>query len=145
LKNRDELVVHPLETDPGRYYEISILEDLLTVPGIESASVTDIGNEYKIPDDQNYACIDFEKVRFPLIIRSWVKGDYFFPLGMKQKKKLSDYFIDRKYSLIEKEKTLILESGGEIVWIVGERIDNRFKVTESTSKVLLIRLFPCRS
>ena len=76
--------------------------------------------------------------RFPLIIRGWKTGDFFYPLGMKQKKKLSDYFIDRKYSLVKKENTLILESEGKIVWIIGERLDERFKVTESTSRILMI-------
>ena len=145
LRNRNELVVYPLGNDHGRNYEISIIEDFLIVPGIESAGVINIEKDYKIPDNQITACIDFEKIKFPLIIRNWEKGDYFFPLGMEQKKKLSDYFIDRKYSLIEKEKTLILESGGKIVWIIGERLDNRFRVTESTTKILLIHLFPCRS
>ncbi|MBS1231693.1 MAG: hypothetical protein H6R35_531 [Bacteroidetes bacterium] len=145
LRNRNELVVYPLGNDHGRNYEISIIEDFLIVPGIESAGVINIEKDYKIPDNQITACIDFEKIKFPIIIRNWEKGDYFFPLGMKQKKKLSDYFIDRKYSLIEKEKTLILESGGKIVWIIGERLDNRFRVTESTTKILLIHLFPCRS
>ncbi|MCX6261064.1 MAG: hypothetical protein NTY95_09545 [Bacteroidia bacterium] len=57
---------------------------------------------------------------------------------MKQKKKLSDYFIDRKYSLVKKENALILESEGKIVWIIGERIDERFKVTDSTTGILKI-------
>ena len=57
---------------------------------------------------------------------------------MKKKKKLSDYFIDLKYSLVDKERALILESEGNIVWIIGERIDDRFKVTELTSRILQI-------
>jgi tRNA(Ile)-lysidine synthase len=57
---------------------------------------------------------------------------------MKQKKKLSDYFIDRKYSLVKKENALIIESEGKIVWIIGERIDERFKVTDSTTGILKI-------
>ena len=58
---------------------------------------------------------------------------------MKSKKKLSDYFIDKKYSLPQKEQQLILESDGKIVWIIGERIDNRFRVTPSTRKVIIIK------
>lgn len=58
---------------------------------------------------------------------------------MKQKKKLSDYFIDKKYSILEKENKLILESGEDIVWIIGDRIDNRFKITRSTKHALIIK------
>jgi len=72
------------------------------------------------------------------MIRAWESGDYFFPLGMNSKKKLSDYFIDRKYSLADKEKALVLESENNIVWIIGERLDERFKVTGSTSSILQI-------
>ncbi|HSN50777.1 MAG TPA: tRNA lysidine(34) synthetase TilS C-terminal domain-containing protein, partial [Bacteroidales bacterium] len=60
------------------------------------------------------------------------------PLGMKQKKKLSDYFIDKKYSILDKEEIIILESGGKIVWIVGDRIDDRFKITRDTTEGLLL-------
>jgi tRNA(Ile)-lysidine synthase len=58
---------------------------------------------------------------------------------MKQKKKLSDYFIDRKFSRLDKEKALILESNGKITWIIGERIDDRFRVTNATKKILIIK------
>ncbi len=58
---------------------------------------------------------------------------------MKSKKKLSDYFIDTKFSRLEKEKTMILESGGKIVWIIGKRIDNRFRITKSTRKALVLK------
>ena len=84
------------------------------------------------------ACLDAERITFPLTIRKWKPGDYFIPLGMKQKKKLSDYFIDNKYSILEKESKMILECRGDIVWIVGERIDNRFKITRNTKKALII-------
>jgi tRNA(Ile)-lysidine synthase len=115
------------------------------VRGIVSAEVIDISAGFKIPDDQRIACLDLEKISFPVLIRHWKKGDYFFPLGMKHKKKLSDFFVDRKYSLVKKDQVLVLESEGKIAWIIGERIDERFRVTESTSKILLIRLFPGRS
>jgi tRNA(Ile)-lysidine synthase len=145
LRNRDELIVSPLLTGMHENYEIVAVEDFLKVPGIKSAGIIEAGPGFRIPRKKSVACIDSEKIKFPLIIRRWEKGDYFYPLGMKQKKKLSDYFVDRKYSLVKKEKTLILESGGSIVWIIGERIDERCKVTGSTSKILLIHLFPCRS
>jgi tRNA(Ile)-lysidine synthase len=145
VRNRNELIVTPLETERLEYHEISIIEDLLRVPEIASAEVINASTGFEIPDNQNIACIDLEKISFPVFIRHWKKGDYFFPLGMKHKKKLSDYFVDRKYSLVKKDHALVLESEGKIIWIIGERIDDRFRVTESTSKILVIHLFPGRS
>jgi tRNA(Ile)-lysidine synthase len=140
VRNRNELIVSPIETGKQEYYKINTPEDLLMVPGIVTAGIINNKADFKIPDNQNIACLDFEKVKFPVLIRAWKRGDFFFPLGMKQKKKLSDYFIDLKFSLPEKEKALILESEGNIVWIIGERIDERYKVTGSTSRVLRIEL-----
>jgi tRNA(Ile)-lysidine synthase len=138
LRNRDELIVSPLVTHSQDYYEINGVEDLLKVPGIKSAGIINAGPGYRIPRKKSVASIDSEKIKFPLIIRGWKGGDFFYPLGMKQKKKLSDYFIDRKYSLVKKENALIIESEGKIVWIIGERIDERFKVTDSTTGILKI-------
>ncbi len=103
-----------------------------------SVEIVEVDPGFKIPDDPCVAFLDLDKVIFPMIIRSWQTGDYFFPLGMEKKKKLSDYFIDLKYPLTRKEHTLILESGGNIVWIIGERIDNRFRITGSTTRSLRI-------
>jgi tRNA(Ile)-lysidine synthase len=136
--SRNELLVSPLETQKKDCYKINTPEDLLMVPGIVSARIIAIESGFKIPDSKNIASVDFDKIRFPLLIRRWESGDTFFPLGMKKKKKLSNYFIDRKYSLVDKEKALILESEGNIVWIIGERIDDRFKVSGLTSRILQI-------
>ncbi|MBJ7879974.1 tRNA lysidine(34) synthetase TilS [Gelidibacter salicanalis] len=85
--------------------------------------------------------VDAEKLVFPLILRKWQEGDVFYPLGMKgKKKKLSKYFKDEKLSLIEKEHIWILVSDDEVVWVVGKRADDRFKVTENTTKILKIDL-----
>ncbi|MCD7974150.1 MAG: tRNA lysidine(34) synthetase TilS [Candidatus Azobacteroides sp.] len=89
------------------------------------------------------AYFDLEKLAFPLILRHWKKGDRFVPFGMKGKKKLSDYFTDRKMCLPEKEMLWILcNAKDEILWIVGERADNRFRVTETTRDILRIDFFP---
>ncbi|WP_111306983.1 tRNA lysidine(34) synthetase TilS [Confluentibacter sediminis] len=84
--------------------------------------------------------VDKSKLKFPLIVRKWKEGDVFFPLGMSGKKKLSKYFKDEKLSLLDKEHTWLLCSGDDIVWVIGKRADNRFKVTENTKRVLKIEL-----
>ncbi|MBE0424453.1 MAG: tRNA lysidine(34) synthetase TilS [Lutibacter sp.] len=89
-------------------------------------------------DDKNTISIDFDKIEFPLILRKWQKGDFFFPIGLSGKKKVSKFFKDEKCSLIDKENAWLLCSKNEIVWVVGKRMDDRFKVTKSTSKILKI-------
>ena len=87
------------------------------------------------------ALIDNSLLNFPLIVRKWKKGDYFYPIGMQGKKKLSKFFKDEKFSLLEKEKTwLLCTSDNQTVWIIGERLDNRFKITKETTKTLKITL-----
>lgn len=83
---------------------------------------------------------DTGRLKFPLRLRRWREGDWFIPFGMKGRKKVSDYFTDRKYSLKEKEDTWILLSGDEIVWIVGERTDDRFKVTEKSTDIFIVEV-----
>jgi tRNA(Ile)-lysidine synthase len=87
------------------------------------------------------ALIDKDKVRFPLIIRKWQPGDYFQPLGMKGVKKLSDFFVDEKFSLADKEKVWLLTNGEEIVWIIGVRLDDRYKITAETRNILEVILY----
>lgn len=96
----------------------------------------------QIPRDKNFACLDCDKLLFPLTIRRWQHGDYFYPLGMDQIKKLSDFFVDEKIPVPMKERTWILATGKKIIWIMGQRIDNRFKITETTTRVLVLRLQP---
>ena len=85
-------------------------------------------------------CIDKDKLVYPLELRIWKEGDYFHPLGMKGKKTVSKYLKDEKLSLVEKENTWLLTSNNEIVWVVGKRADNRFRVTEATKNILKIEL-----
>ena len=87
---------------------------------------------------QNVVFLDKEKLIFPLELRNWKKGDYFYPFGMRGKKKLSKFFKDEKMDLISKEKQWLLCSDDEIVWVLGKRADERFKVEKSTQKILKI-------
>lgn len=96
--------------------------------------------DFIIPRDKRIACFDADKVLSPVTLRKWKAGDRFVPFGMKGKKNVSDYLTDAKYSLIEKEQVYVACSGEQIIWLVGERTDNRFRIDENTKNVLLLRL-----
>lgn len=89
----------------------------------------------------NHAWLDNDKLKYPLKLRKWRKGDAFHPLGFTGRKKLSDFFIDVKLSSIEKEQTWLLCSGDDIVWVVGHRIDHRYRITQNTRNILIIQGF----
>ena len=90
--------------------------------------------------DNNTAQLDVEKLKFPLTLRKWKQGDKFMPLGMKKFKKLSDFFIDSKFSIIDKQEQWLLCSGVDIVWVLGCRIDERYKLESNTKKVYIAQL-----
>ncbi|MCG8325116.1 MAG: tRNA lysidine(34) synthetase TilS, partial [Thiotrichales bacterium] len=83
--------------------------------------------------------LDLDKLTFPLTLRLWRNGDVFYPLGMDHRKKISDFLIDSKVNRIAKEKTMVLETAGEICWLVGHRIDERFKLSEDTEQIFRIQ------
>ena len=89
--------------------------------------------------NSNYAYIDFDKLEFPLTLRKWKNGDKFIPLGMKKFQKLSDFFIDNKFSIYDKNDQWLLCSSEDIVWIVGHRIDDRFKLRSKTKKAYIAK------
>ncbi len=100
--------------------------------GPEAVRVTD---EYEVS-------LDSTRLTFPLRWRPWREGDRFYPLGMEHRKKVSDLLIDRKVPVADKLRVTVLESGGEIVWVVGHRIDNRYKITPETKRVLTFTVTP---
>jgi tRNA(Ile)-lysidine synthase len=97
-------------------------------------------SEEAIDANAGKAMLDESLIHFPLTWRRWKPGDFFFPLGMKNQKKISDFLIDQKIALADKDSVTVLESAGQIAWVVGYRIDDRFKVTEKTNRVLAISL-----
>ena len=99
-------------------------------------------SDFVIPRDKNTACFDADKLTHPLLLRPWRQGDSFIPFGMKGRKKVSDYMTDRKFSLLRKEQQWVLCCGEEIIWLIGERTDNRFRIGASTKRVLTVRLLP---
>ena len=98
-------------------------------------------NKLQLLNNSNHVYIDADLLSFPLKFRSWKKGDSFYPLGMKGKKKLSDFFINKKIPVSHKQLIPILENGnGDIIWIAGYQSDNRYKVTSQSEKVIIFEV-----
>lgn len=94
----------------------------------------------EIDKDPKYAYLAADKLEWPLLLRTWEPSDYFYPLGMRKKKKLNHFLGNLKLSPAHKSKITVLSSGDKLIWVVGKRIDDRFKVLPSTKTVLKIRL-----
>lgn len=102
--------------------------------------VADITPSFRIPADKSIACVDADKVPLPFTLRKWEPGDSFVPFGMQGKQNVCKYMTDHKYSLFRKENQYLIVSGGKVVWLIGERIDNRFRLTEHSRRALIIRV-----
>jgi tRNA(Ile)-lysidine synthase len=140
LKDRERLILTPLTFQDSAHILINTPDDpVVFSAGTLSFRMQDVPAD-SVPDsDAGSAFLDARHIAFPLVLRPWRTGDYFYPLGMAHKKKLSRFFIDRKLSLAEKERVWVLEMDRKIIWVVGMRIDNRFRVTPSTRNVTCIR------
>jgi len=141
LRNRAWILISELTEVENVPIIIHEGDDEIEYPGgllqiIELKKVADLNT------DSNIAMIDRKLVKYPLLLRKWKTGDYFYPLGMKGKKKLSRFFIDQKLSVLDKEHTWVLESEKRIVWVIGKRIDDRFKLKTGSENVLKISLIP---
>lgn len=141
LKDRDFLLLVPLNTKNDCLYEIQEGDKCIQEPLSLSIRCEDQFELEKIRKDKNIIYLDADKLQFPLVIRRWQSGDKFVPFGMKGSQKLSDYFNNNKFSKLEKEEAWVLCSGSDIVWIIGKRADNRYKICQNTRKTCIIELF----
>ncbi|MFH0864751.1 MAG: tRNA lysidine(34) synthetase TilS [Bacteroidota bacterium] len=138
IKDRQYLLVSSLENVPvPKEYRIAEKTKTISIPVKMKFSVSEFNTAFPISRKKNIATFDFDKLKFPLVLRTWKKGDFFYPFGMKGKKKLSDFFTDLKLSIIGKENIWLLCSGNDIVWVIGYRIDNRYRITDKTQKIFV--------
>ena len=141
LRNRKWLVISALNEAGAGTYLIEEGDGEIVFPQ-GKLSIAKNNLPAAISKENLTAQLDARDIQFPLLLRKWKTGDYFYPLGMPKKKKLSRFFIDQKMSLIEKENAWVIESNKKIIWVVGKRIDNRFKIIPSTSAMLSFSLRP---
>jgi tRNA(Ile)-lysidine synthase len=136
--DRDHYILSP--TTDRMFSEVSISADeQVVVSGTDLLSIEKtVKQQFVLSADSHIAQMDLGKVNFPLQWRRWRPGDSFSPLGMNTRKKLSDFLIDIKVPLSEKQDITVLESHGEIVWVVGYRISNRVKITGETKEIIVI-------
>jgi tRNA(Ile)-lysidine synthase len=140
IKNRNWLIVVPNKTEEASYVliekentEVRFELGILKLEHLKTSN-------YKLQTTNFIAQLDASHIEFPLLLRKWKQGDYFYPLGMQKKKKLNRFFIDQKLSSIEKQKVWVLESNKKILWIIGYRIDDRFKITATSSQIIKVSL-----
>ncbi|NND78181.1 MAG: tRNA lysidine(34) synthetase TilS [Flavobacteriales bacterium] len=136
IKDRNKLVLAPLA---DQSFNVEIIEGQFSVNGPLDLEIVEISKSTMAKQKSaNIAYFDAAKLSFPLKVRNWQEGDKFFPFGMKGQKKVSDLLIDNKVNIHEKKLIPIMTSGDEIIWVMGLRSSDKFKVTEETKEVLKI-------
>ena len=139
LKDRAYLWIVPLEREAEKTsFLLDPSREIYREPVGLTFRELPITPDFQIEKNRRFAYFDADKLRFPLTLRKWREGDWFVPFGMKGRQKLSDYFSDHKFSRIEKEKAWLLCSGDAIIWLIGERADNRFRIDSGTKRVLAV-------
>ena len=139
LKNRNWLIISKIAEKNNTHFLINeICKKVEFEDGQLLIDKLDHQTNINISTAANIVTIDAKQISYPLLLRKWKTGDYFYPLGMTKKQKLSRFFINQKLSNLQKEKVWVVESNKKIVWIVGHRIDNRFKILPTTKSILKI-------
>jgi tRNA(Ile)-lysidine synthase len=139
IRNRNWLIIAPVVSTEALNI---LIEEKAESINFENGSIkiSLMEKSSTVSEDANLVRLDVAKVQFPLILRKWKTGDYFYPLGMQKKKKVNRFLIDKKLSTTQKEKVWVIESNKRIIWVVGQRIDDRFKITPTTKQVLQLQL-----
>ncbi len=141
IRDRKFFIVTPIS---GVQPSITVIEkcvELVQVGNHSFSFTLCSAQDVKVKPAKQLAFVDAALVRFPIVIRPWKAGDYFYPFGMKmKKKKLKKFFTDEKIPLHEKENALVMECDGKIIWVCDHRLDERFRVTDKTKTVLKIEL-----
>jgi tRNA(Ile)-lysidine synthase len=140
IKNRRWLIIAPAQAEHAQTLPIDDNETRIVFENGALAFSPLHKKNLQLTNEPSTAFIDHATLQFPLLLRKWKKGDYFYPLGLKKKKKIARFLIDQKLSMTDKEKVWVLESNKKICWVVGLRIDDRFKITDTTKQVLKIQL-----
>lgn len=135
IRNRGWLIIAPLAKGEAQHLLIGANDKHVSFGERELSFKSCEG---KITGNPLEAFVDPSSIQYPLLLRKWKTGDYFYPLGMQKKKKLNRFFIDRKLSATEKENVWVLECNRKIVWVIGYRIDDRFKITDLSKPALCI-------
>lgn len=140
IKDRKELIIKQLTPTESKEYFIDRETNFIEIP--INAEILRFKNstDFTIQKDKCYAAFDLDKLTFPLKLRKWHEGDFFYPFGGNGRKKISDYFTDHKFNLFDKENTWLLVSGCDILWIVGHRTDNRYRISEKTKEIIQFKL-----
>jgi tRNA(Ile)-lysidine synthase len=137
LNDRGRIIITPRKTETPAEYRFNSIDEM-RISGLFSDLRITEPSEEALPRIPLTAALDLDRVTFPVTVRPWEPGDRFRPLGMKQMKKISDFLIDLKVPVTEKEKVLLLLSRDEIMWVMGYRIDDRYRVTPQTGRILVI-------
>ncbi len=140
IKNRNWLIITPNRTTEA--HNILIEEGDTNISFEKGILQTErhLIADYQPSGASHTAQLNAGEIKFPLLLRKWKQGDYFYPLGMDKKKKLSRFFIDQKLSLSQKENVWVIEMDKKIIWVVGLRIDNRFRIKDSTQQIIRLTL-----
>lgn len=140
VKDRKYLLITKNVKTSIKEYWISEEQATLTAPlNLQMEVLRDL-NFVNIPKTKDIAMLDYSKLKFPLLLRKWKNGDSFYPYGLNGEKKIATFYKDLKYSIIDKENQWLLCSGEDIIWVVGQRIDDRYKLTKDTETIYRLEM-----